>query len=60
MRHGEAYKSIAYVCLYGGTTVIYSDISEDGERHSHPFLLKEHHQRQAQLKGPGTSSFLRP
>jgi len=44
-KHGETYKSIAYVWLdisQGGTTVIYPDISQDGQEHCHPDHLQLH------------------
>ena len=34
-KHGETDKSTAWVYLSNGTTVIYSDISRDGEEHIH-------------------------
>jgi hypothetical protein len=37
----ETYKSTAKVILSNGSTVIYSDISEDGEQHFHHNLLKD-------------------
>ena len=41
-RHDEeTYKSTAGVRLDDGTTAIFSDISEDGEQHFHPALLKD-------------------
>ena len=41
-RHGETVQSTAYVWMHNGTTVIRSDISEDGEQHGHYGLLKDH------------------
>jgi hypothetical protein len=41
-RHGETAKSTARVGLSTGTTVIRSDISEDGEHHFHPDLLEDY------------------
>jgi hypothetical protein len=41
-RPGETYKSTAFVGLYNGSTVIHPDISEDGEFHDHPSLLKDY------------------
>ena len=40
-RDGETSRSTAYVLLDQGTTVICPDISEDGEHHYHPYLLKD-------------------
>jgi hypothetical protein len=40
-RNVETYKSIAFVRLNDGTTVIRPDISEDGEEHFHHDLLKD-------------------
>jgi hypothetical protein len=40
-RLGETYKSTAYVRMDDGTTLILSDISEDGEHHDHHGLLKD-------------------
>ena len=40
-RRGETEESTAWVVLFNGTTVINSDISEDGERHIHPALLED-------------------
>jgi hypothetical protein len=39
-RHEETDDSIAKVVLSSGTTYIFRDISEDGEEHLHPGLLK--------------------
>ena len=39
---GKTRKSIAVVDLSGGTTVIFSDISRDGEDHVHPDHLKDY------------------
>ena len=41
-KHNETYESTAWVRLYNGTTVIYSDISEDGQDHSHDYHLHPH------------------
>jgi hypothetical protein len=41
-RDEETFKSTAKVWLDSGRTVIDSDISEDGERHYHPGLLKDY------------------
>jgi hypothetical protein len=41
-RHGETRKSTAVVVVYHGTTIIRPDISEDGEEHHHPSLLKDY------------------
>jgi hypothetical protein len=41
-KHGETYKSTAFVCLDDGTTVIRTDISEDGQQHFHPDHLGPH------------------
>ena len=40
-RDGETYKSTAKVRLNDGTTIIGSDISEDGQHHFHYTLLKD-------------------
>ena len=41
-RDGETWESIAIVDPSNGTTVIFPDISKDGEQHVHPCLLKDH------------------
>jgi hypothetical protein len=41
-RHEETKKSTALVFLHNGTTVIHSDISEDGKQHRHIALLKDY------------------
>jgi hypothetical protein len=41
-RPGETYKSTAKVRLDVGTTFIEPDVSEDGEKHIHPRLLKDY------------------
>ena len=41
-RDEETNASIAFVNLGGGSTAIYPDISEDGEKHYHSRLLKDH------------------
>jgi hypothetical protein len=41
-KHVETYKSTASLYLGNGMTRIYSDISQDGERHHHPGHLKDH------------------
>ena len=41
-RDDETYKSTAVVMLFNGTTVIRSDISEDGEHHRHYGLLEDY------------------
>ena len=41
-RPGETYESTAGVHLKSGTTAILPDISEDGEEHRHPGLLKDY------------------
>jgi hypothetical protein len=40
-KHGETTKGTAWVSLYNGTMAIYSDISQDGEKHLHPGHLKD-------------------
>jgi hypothetical protein len=40
-RPGETDDSTAEVCLGDGSTIIYPDISEDGEQHHHHGLLKD-------------------
>lgn len=41
-RHVETWKSTAYVFLSKGTTVIYPNISKDGEVHYYPSLLEDY------------------
>ena len=41
-KHGETYKSTAYVVLSSGTTRIFPDISEDGQDHYHDCHLGPH------------------
>jgi hypothetical protein len=41
-KHGETFRSTATVGLRGGTTVIDSNISQDGEQHYHYGHLKDH------------------
>ena len=41
-RPRETGKSIAIVALHYSSTIIHSDISEDGEQHFHDSLLKDH------------------
>ena len=41
-KHGETYKSTAGVHLDDGTTVIYPDISQDGQEHYHYSHLGPH------------------
>jgi hypothetical protein len=35
-KHGETHKSTAWVRLDNGSTIIYPDISQDGQQHYHP------------------------
>ena len=41
-KHGETHKSTACVGLYDGMTIIYPDISRDGEEHYHGDHLAPH------------------
>jgi hypothetical protein len=41
-KHRETWKSIAGVLLLSGTTVIFSDISRDGEDHYHDYHLEDY------------------
>lgn len=41
-KHGETIESTAWVNLFNGTTVIRSDISQDGEQHVHNYHLKDY------------------
>ena len=41
-KHGETYESTAYVVLEDGSTVIDTDISQDGLNHFHYFHLQLH------------------
>jgi hypothetical protein len=41
-KHGEMVKGTAGVYLYGGTTIVNSDISKDGQHHVHHFHLEDY------------------